>query len=360
MQPLTEEKLGHFLKTNYENYNYNQTSMGLILTDKCPVACRHCISDNSVCSGETINLATLKKRISKIKELGNYKYLVITGGEPFFEFDKLLKVVNFSDNYNLKTSVVTSAYWARSKKQANEIVSLLSNEGLKGIALSVDYFHQEKIDIKNIVNVLEACKLFNLPCTIIFTQTGKPEKDLEVSEKLLKTVPLTLKNSLKISVGSILNSGRAYLNHLGPFYSENKSNEPLKCISMGKIIRSDGRIALCCGASLPLDSPLIAGDIDNEDAGELKTSLTDNFLIPFIEIFGLRWMAREIEKEFALKYFDFNEFKIENRCNICFKILSDRKLYDYFNHLIQIEEVQEMIRSNYLLLYGYDWKFNKT
>jgi pyruvate-formate lyase-activating enzyme len=355
MDEQSIDQLSNYLQRKHKVFHYARTSMGLILTDKCPVGCLHCISDNSLYKGKEIDLSFLKSRVDKTVELGSFDKIVITGGEPFFEFDKLRDLIIYITSKNLNASTVTSAYWAKSIKISREKLTELKTAGLQSLAISMDIYHQEKVPYQNIINVLEICAVLRIPNTVVYTYSKDRLKDGHLLKQLFESLPEPLRKSLRITEGSMLQSGRAQMNNLGPFNPEEKDNQPLICQSMGKIIRSDGQLALCCGADLPDNSTLLAGNIDSLPIPTLKDNLETNHFIPFIEIFGLKWMMETLKKSFSGYDFSVSELHTDNRCNICQKMLGNKDYRNYFKNKIKEEAIQNELKGKYLLYYGHSY-----
>jgi hypothetical protein len=72
--------------------------------------------------------------------------LHFTGGEPFLNFDLLLKAVEIADQLKIpSTFVETNCYWCSSDEVTRERLSLLRGAGLKGILISVNPFYAEYV-----------------------------------------------------------------------------------------------------------------------------------------------------------------------------------------------------------------------
>ena len=72
--------------------------------------------------------------------------LHFTGGEPFINFDFLLKAVQIADEFEIpSTFVETNCFWCRSDKITKEKLNLLKSTGLRGILISVNPFYAEYV-----------------------------------------------------------------------------------------------------------------------------------------------------------------------------------------------------------------------
>jgi len=67
--------------------------------------------------------------------------LHFTGGEPFLNFELLLKAVKIADELKIpSTFVETNCFWCVNDEMTRERISRLRDEGLKGILVSVNPF----------------------------------------------------------------------------------------------------------------------------------------------------------------------------------------------------------------------------
>jgi organic radical activating enzyme len=356
MEQSDLDRAAKLIQLKHQLYQSAQTSMGLVITDKCPVGCRHCISDNSLKSTIEPGISVLKSRIENIKKLGLLEKIVITGGEPFYSYRKLKQIIGYITENGLRVSVVTSAYWAKTRAKTREKLSGLKESGLQSLAISMDIYHQEKIPLQHIVNTIDACRELEIQQNVVFTWTGNQKKDKILLNSLKDSYPEYLRKGLQVSEGSILQSGRSLKNDLKPFGQHGIKKDHVLCQSMGKIIQSDGQVALCCGADLPDDSPLLAGNIDHEPLSVLRQKMESNRLIPFIEVFGLRWMYNQIEKEFPGSGIKEEEIYTSNRCNLCQKLLTHNVYRDFFRKKLDEESILLEIKTRYQLYFGYDYR----
>lgn len=132
-------------------------SGGLLLSYKCTAECRYCMYACSPkwegwISEEDLKVV-LSQLASKIKPSPygdrrvslNYG-LHFTGGEPFLNFELLLKAVDIAHELNIpSTFVETNCYWCINDKVTRERLEMLKERGLKGILISVNPFYLEYV-----------------------------------------------------------------------------------------------------------------------------------------------------------------------------------------------------------------------
>lgn len=83
--------------------------------------------------------------------------LHFTGGEPFANFDLLLRAVQTSEELKIpSTFVETNCFWATDDATAREKLRLLKDGGLKGILISVNPFYLEYVPFERTERAIQA------------------------------------------------------------------------------------------------------------------------------------------------------------------------------------------------------------
>ncbi len=134
------------------------TSGGLILSYRCNSRCRHCIYGSSQkWSSDWITEDDLEIILSRLagkirpslwgpESVGLNEGLHFTGGEPFLNFELLLKAVRIASELRIPSLFVeTNCYWAEDDKKTREMLMLLKSSGLHGIMISVNPFYLEYV-----------------------------------------------------------------------------------------------------------------------------------------------------------------------------------------------------------------------
>jgi hypothetical protein len=131
-------------------------SGGLILSYRCSAACRHCMY---ACSprwpADWPDEADLERGLSRLAAyiqpspwgpdaISLNHGLHFTGGEPFLNFELLLRAVSLAEAAGIpSTFVETNAFWCTADAAAREKLSALRAAGLRGIMVSVNPFFLE-------------------------------------------------------------------------------------------------------------------------------------------------------------------------------------------------------------------------
>jgi len=133
-------------------------SAGIFLSYKCTSKCKHCMY---ACSpqwkADWISETDLRKILAQLHDkiqpspLGPHKIainygLYFTGGEPFLNFDLLLRAVEMAYEIGIpSTFVETNCFWCIDDVKTREKLLQLKSSGLDGILISVNPFILEEV-----------------------------------------------------------------------------------------------------------------------------------------------------------------------------------------------------------------------
>jgi hypothetical protein len=134
------------------------SSAGVLLSYKCSAACRHCMY---ACSPEweanwmpETDLEVLLSRLAAHimpspwghEGVGLSHGLHFTGGEPFLNFDLLLRATQMADDMGIpSTFVETNCSWCGADEITRSRLQRLKQAGMKGIMISVNPFYAEYV-----------------------------------------------------------------------------------------------------------------------------------------------------------------------------------------------------------------------
>lgn len=133
-------------------------SGGLMLSYKCSAECRHCMyACSPKWAGDWITEDELEKylpQLAKVIQPSPYgrQYMSLShglhfsGGEPFMNFELLLKAVEISKELSIpSTFVETNCFWCKSDGFTRDRLNALREKGLKGIMISVNPYYAEYV-----------------------------------------------------------------------------------------------------------------------------------------------------------------------------------------------------------------------
>jgi len=177
--------------------------VGLLLTDRCDVACGHCWFSCSPDRTEKMPQAVAENVIEQSRSIGA-RWVSFTGGEPFLEPRLLLGLIRYASEKGFYTEAVTNCGWAMMPEAATEVLRPLTEAGLTTLNMSVDDFHQLHIPLERVRNCFYAAKKLSLkPVFMVATRRGSRitaaslsalmgDPDIQVLGEPLKSNPSAL------------------------------------------------------------------------------------------------------------------------------------------------------------------------
>jgi len=339
------------LAEQYRQYAAMRTDVGLVMTEQCPVGCRHCLAS---CTMQVSDLPPLEAHlawIAKVSRVDRCKSISITGGEPFVYFQRLLQVVDGCRTQGLRATVFTSAYWATSDEIAALRLQQLAHAGLTGITVSSDEYHQESVPLANLSRVLYASKECGIDPKVALTYAPRGRSTAQVKRDLRRELGQRTLDGVQIEAGGIVKSGRAC--EL-VFPGTRPAEQPkLVCNALGPVIQPDGTVASCCRAPLPRSSPLIIGDLNAEDFQPIYQRFLSHPIIPFIQTWGLlEMLERLIDEGLATGLEGYRDAREEEICELCQAILSEPAHVSFFAEQFHVPEVRKRFGILTFVLYG--------
>lgn len=339
------------LAQQHRQYAAMRTDVGLVMTEQCPVGCRHCLASCTMQVSDLPALETHLAWIAQVSRVGRCKSISITGGEPFVYFQRLLQVVDGCRSQGLRATVFTSAYWATSDEIAAHRLQQLADAGLTGITVSSDEYHQESIPLANVARVLYASKECGISPRVSLTYAPRGRSAALVKRDLRRELGQRTLDGVHIEAGGIVKAGRACdLVFPGTLPAEQPR---LVCNALGPVIQRDGTVASCCRAPLPMSSPLIIGDLNAEDFSSIYERFLSHPIIPFIQTWGLvEMLERLIDEGLASELTGYRDAKEEEICELCQALLSEPAHVSFFAELFHDPEVRDRLGILTFVLYG--------
>jgi MoaA/NifB/PqqE/SkfB family radical SAM enzyme len=304
-----------------ENY-FSQ--LGIILTGKCNIRCRHCMYNCQPDTKMELGWLVIERLIKEASAIENITQIHFTGGEPFLELDTLFKAVNLCKLLGLKVSVVTNGYWAVSVNVAKQILEKL--DGLTLLEVSTDSFHQEFVSIDRIRNVILACNELGINKCVRVSFLNDPVSEIENIKKHLSPV----EGLYELSQQPVLPIGRAASHiNLDLIFSYDPKGVFCRGADFPLII-SNGNVSACCGPSVSWlgDHPLLLGNIFKQGLKEISDAADLNPIIHILRLWGpselVNLVKEQSEKDccfFTPPMLD----EIQNICSLCKFIIANPK-----------------------------------
>ncbi|MCS7133098.1 MAG: radical SAM protein [Aigarchaeota archaeon] len=149
-------------------YPPRPVSCGILLSYKCNSECRHCMYASSPrWRADWISEPDLSRIISQLSDkvvpapggrwdVGINYGIHLTGGEPFLNFDLLLRAIEIVKDYGLPSAFVeTNAFWCIDDASTGEKFRMLKEAGLDGVLVSVNPFILEYVPFERTKMAIE-------------------------------------------------------------------------------------------------------------------------------------------------------------------------------------------------------------
>ncbi len=147
-------------------------SGGVFLTYKCTNECKHCMyACSPKWNSDWIKLEDAEKILKNISIIFRRQYpegftrigvnlgLHFTGGEPFLNFNLLLKLVRMANNLKIPSIFVeTNCFWCVNDEVTEEKLQKLREAGLNGILISANPFVVEQVPFERIERAIKISK----------------------------------------------------------------------------------------------------------------------------------------------------------------------------------------------------------
>ena len=300
-------------------------TLTVVLTQNCPVGCAHCapacgpIGKDEASS--TVNLDALDVWMGE-PEANPFRYLIVTGGEPFSRRKALARLCRIARRRGLLVAVVTSGYWAVSERKAKSLLAGLREQGLRSITLSVDRAHQDKIPAERVRIAIQAAKKLGLGVAISHRFLGVQNAACEEAW-LRETLSDCLSHVDGIASGPTQPLGRALDR---PMEAELDASGvaktgPRLCPAWGVTVMPGNEVSLCCGALAQSPKALILGRLATRKAASDFRSARAQVLGLILQIEGLTTLLDEVMAVGVWKsdrVYHPNDF-----CGLCHDLLDD-------------------------------------
>lgn len=263
--------------------------LALHLTYRCPLQCAHCCIDAGPKRRVELCIEDIDRLIENAALNCQFEGIGITGGDPFLLPELVLACLTQAKRFDLRTHIVTSAYWAKSKLEASRCLAAPRQAGLDELCISYDDAHAEYVSFNRILFAYEAAMAAGIP--IRFLISTEPASIITKDWLKAKLEGNEAYNAALTSIdcGSLQTTGRSAdtssaLSKEARKSSSEKYLGPCPIIFRRLAVNPDGNILACCG-TVPFHKELCIGDIAHDTLyGAVEKMYTNNLL---------KWIAFE-------------------------------------------------------------------
>jgi len=127
--------------------------VGILVTYRCPISCRHCYINCGPDREETIDLELAERLLRQVKELGlTGSNIHLGGGEAFLCFDRVVRILEMAQQLDMTplSWIETNCFWCTSDQIVRERLEILDRLGVNRFWVSTDPYHQEYVPFENV------------------------------------------------------------------------------------------------------------------------------------------------------------------------------------------------------------------
>lgn len=302
-------------------------NIAMMMTYKCTIACPHCIVEAGPHRTEEMNM---EDSFQWLEQAGKYRDgyiqgLALTGGEPFFNTRFLREITDYGSGLGFVVSVVTSAFWAGSPREAHEMLEKFPN--IRMLAISTDKFHQHAIPIENIKNAFFAAKELGVDSSIaVCTPNVNEPEYIRIREQLLEFVEENkIRVSITFPVGRALKRAKLF------DYQKSTEPSPASCsMASSPVIFPDGSVIGCIGPVINLDTkhPLLLGNLYQESLEEILDRAELNTALHAIRLWGPNKLFSQLQSENKNELLP-KEYIKDSLCDVCHKLFENPEILEF-------------------------------
>ncbi len=299
--------------------------VGLLLTERCDIACAHCWLEPSS-NGADMPLDEAKGYIDQASNIPSVEWISFTGGEPFLLLGLLNELVGYASAKGLRTECVTNCSWAETPAKTEESLKSLRVSGLNVVNISADDFHQEFVPFENVRNCFEAAKSLGLKTVIMSAaQEGGTLRLAEIINRLGSDEIGTLGDeksrkglsAIAVETGVIPVGRAAELPRDKWLIGESQPEGPCRLVLRDIGIDPGGELLACCSAA----SFLTRGRLGSADETGIQPLLDDAGEWPLFKILSEQGPS-SLADSLGIPWRD----GFVSRCHLCYEVLKDPRL----------------------------------
>lgn len=314
--------------------------IAFLVTKKCTAQCKMCCFECSPKVQEKMPLEMIEGIINQAAEISAIETIGFSGGEPFLEYDILIKEMKHAKSVGKKVICTSNGFWGTTYERAEGIISEVQNAGLDRLSLSVDQFHSEYVSVNNIKNILQASNKKGLAIDIgsVITKSKSKLGGIfdEIAEEMVNVPHYT---AACLPVGTACTQ----IDTSDLIYDENIFARSNCCFETYHFaIFPSGDVYPCCSQA-GATNPLKLGNVKDCSLEDLYKSFNANINIRILHSKGLKWYL-DVANEIGYKKF-FGK-KYVNKCHLCRDIFSDQEFMGKIS--MYLDREKEKIYAKYL------------
>lgn len=225
-------------------------------THRCPLRCAHCFARSGPDAADELDEDAVLRCIDEAARLGTVERIGFSGGgDPFVRPRTLERAIGRAHRLGLRTTVVTSGFWASSLGNARRLLAPLAARGLDELTLSYDDAHARFVAEEKILAACRAGRELGLELKIAITREPNARITRETMVARLEEEGLGGEAVLVYETG-VNSTGRALDESTPELRAERRRAElsyrgPCFSVLRQTSVTPDGSIIPCCGTAPP-------------------------------------------------------------------------------------------------------------
>ncbi len=298
--------------------------LGVYVTNKCNMRCRHCSVNSSPDENSRIAIGSLLKPISDFACLPSSKGIQISGGEPMIYIRDVAQIARIGKDFDLAVAVATNGSWASSVKKASKILDKIP--GVTQLLLSTDRYHAEFFPSERVVFAALAAVKKGMHATInICCPPTEENSEIMWFERELSAVldRVDIVCTYVEPVGRGADLPESYWEDIAEKWPSGG------CPQLARpVIVEDGTLLACCNTTI-LDvargSFLDAGCVvSGHDVDRKLGELRQNRIVSLMHLFGPSFFASRIDTSGSA--LDGKSYRKSDICGLCRDLISCNRL----------------------------------
>jgi organic radical activating enzyme len=325
-------------------------NIGFMLTYKCTIACQHCIVEAGPRRRKEM---ALKEALDWIRQVSAYRNkhilsLGLTGGEPFYDLERLEIISNYARQLGLFVTTVTNAFWAPTKERALEVLQRM--QGIQLISLSTDVHHLKQIPLENIKNAAwAASQTGHLYDLAICTDSKADPSFLQLIEELRD---IGQGEHIKSTVTAPIGRAQNQMDHMN-FILEGEPAQGGCDLASSPLVFTSGKVIGCTGAfvALPPTHPMVLGDLREDSLETILDRSESNPYVHALRLWGPFGFAKILREQGFGDLLPRKYIK-DCQCDACFKLFTDQRIVKALDAIMWNKEMLKLIACGRAVYFG--------
>lgn len=334
----------------FEYYGVFQGILGLYLTNKCNLSCRHCGVNSGPKESTHLKIDKVLEQLPGLAAKGRLKAVHISGGEPFLYREDLRRIAALGRQLGLLVGVNTNAFWAPTERAASDLLETMP--GLGELLLSTDKYHEELLPLENVANAARAGVALGLTVQISVCQS--PREETGILSKLETLLGATMLEKVSMGTSQLDPSGRAMSLPEAHWRGVSPDYPIGHCRQLNRpVVLEDGSVFACCNTTVSArcsDSPLNLGNIADAPLSEVMSRADQADTIQALRVFGPKFLAETLDKDCVGEL--RGSYLQGDICSLCSDLMSKPNIVEAISRNLNTPDYRQVIKAVRAVILG--------